>query len=345
MVDVTISARKTLAAGAAIAAFTLLAAAGCDKKPGVAADPTASPECVDFRGHVDHAKQAIRTANKQLPPDAPLEALVKNTEDLAKASKEVADDFAKTTPKRQDLADAATGISMLGGLANQKLVIFAETLRVFAGRVTTLQKLDAAAVDAMRGIDPNAAAAIGCADKSAPKAPPPGADAGAPEAPKPPPSGPCGPVVALLQELVKPPMPTGFADAAKIARGHADALETLAKDIEALPASPADKKAREDLAKRARDASVLVRATVQPLEETVPVEDHLPKDRQGAQEAAMRMAVEVESASKICAIPGTGASASASAGAPPKGPKPPAPGAPSATGLQFVPAPPPPPEH
>jgi hypothetical protein len=270
--------------------------AGCERAPAV--DANAGGECRAVRALGERSlKRWMDVMNKGPAPDAPLSAAAEHTESLAKTAREIGAEFTKAAPKRADLAEAAEGARMLGDLAGQKLDALARTVRALEAGLAPLSKLEGTANDAVEGMGKDIAGNVGCG-------------AGAPPA--------CAAVQARVRELDNVRTPPGFAEAAKAARGRAATLDELAKAVEALPAAPPKQKAREETTRHAREGASAFRALADALAAAAPAQERVGKDKQEAEEAAMRLTAELEAASKLCGAkeaPASSASAAPAASA------------------------------
>ncbi|APR86152.1 Hypothetical protein A7982_11501 [Minicystis rosea] len=270
----------------------LFLSAGCERKNGGPTPADDAAACAPVR---DLAKRSLDRwldlNNKGPDPNAPLAEAAAHAEALGKTAREIGADFKKAAPKRPDLADAAEGASMLGNLSGQKLDALARTVRDLDARIGSVTKLEGTANDAIDAIGKDIGANVGCGT-------------GAPPA--------CADVVAELKKLDNVRVPRGFAQAGQAARTRADTLDALAKAVDALPPAPPKAKSREETTRRAREAATAFRALGDALVAIAPLQERLANDRQDAEEAMTRLAVELEAGSNLCGTKPAG-SASASA--------------------------------
>lgn len=278
----------------ALLAWALAAAAaglvsGCQPPP---APDTSAADCAAVRKRAEAGKKKWADLDEAGPPmDAPISAGAAHHEALAKAAKEIVAEFAKLTPRRQDLAEAVLGTKMLGELAAAKLGAMAATMRALDEKITPATKLEPAASGALAALDGEVPAAIGCGGKT-----PPGA---------------CAPVLEKLGELQRARLPMGLVEAAQASRARGDALEAFADAVLALPAAPPAQKGREATAEKARAAARAFRELGPALEGAAPVQEKLLKERQDAVEASTRFYVELDAASRLCGPPPAASAAAA----------------------------------
>ncbi len=284
---------------AGIAAALLALAAGCEAKPAEGGGAAAAAECGAARDRAERANKRWVELHAFTPPaDAPLAVVAAHAESVGKAAQEIGADFAKSPPKRADLAESAQGVAMLGDLADKRLAALARTLRDLDGKLPGVSKVETAANDAAESLGRDIAKGVGC-EKG---------------------GGACAEVIARANEIDHAAAPFGFEAAALASRARAESLDGLAKAVEALPPAPPKQKAREETVKRARDAASAFRALGKALDELVPFEARLGKERREADEAEQRFTLELEAAAAICAPKGAGSAAPAgSASAAPAG--------------------------
>jgi hypothetical protein len=275
---------------AGFALGVLALAVGCENKPADTGGGAA--ECAAMRDRAERAnKRWVDLVAFTPPPDAPLTVVAKHTESVAKAAQEIGADFAKSPPKRADLAESAQGVGMLGELTGKRLSALARTLSELDGKLPGVTKVEGAANEAAEGLGRDIAGSVGC-DK---------------------PAGACTAVIERAKELDHAPAPIGFEAAALASRSRADTLSALAKAVEALPPAPPKQKAREEMVKHARAAADAFLALGKALDELTPFEARLGKERREADEAQLRFTLELEAAAALCAPKGAGSASAASA--------------------------------
>jgi hypothetical protein len=254
---------------------------GCEEqKP---ADTGGAAECATIGDLGARSLKKWNQLNEAGPPeDAPVDAIAKHTVSLGKAALEIGEAFGKTAPKRTDLAESAAGVRMLGDLAGKKLEAFGQTIGDLAPRLSAIGDQEAAAGKESAAMGKDIARTVGC-EKASKE---------------------CADVTARLDDVKGAGSMMGFEHGAATARTRADALDGLAKAVEALPASPPLQKAREDMAKHARAAAVAFRAMAKAFDEAAPLKARLDTEREDASKAAMRFVQELDAASKLCAPKG-----------------------------------------
>jgi hypothetical protein len=275
-----------------IAAVSLAIGAGCDK--GGAPPAPATSECAAVRALGKRSADRWKDLNQKGPAaDAPLVAGAEHAEGLAKAAREMGAEFGKLTPQRKDLAESVEGVRMLGDLAAQKLDALGKTVRELDAKIAPMEKIEGTANDAVDKLGKDIAADVGCGKGGPPE---------------------CAAVTARVSELDGPRVPSGLAQAAQFAQVRADALEGLAKAIEALPAAPPKQKAREDAARNARAGAAAFHELSKVLASAAPPQERLDRERQEAGEAATRFMAELRAASEVCQAAPAGSASAAPAG-------------------------------